>query len=68
MALWQYRKMYLNDTGRKSDDIDLLDDAGKNGWELVGIATNNVAYLKRQMAGREDESGATPITRKRASS
>ena len=30
--------------------LDLLDDAGREGWELVGIAANNFAYLKRLSA------------------
>ena len=69
MPLWQYRKMNLNDTRRKTDDIDLLDDAGKSGWELVVIATNNIAYLKRQVVDRaEEQQPAIPATRKRGSS
>ena len=27
-----------------------VDDAGREGWELVGIAANNFAYLKRLSA------------------
>jgi hypothetical protein len=49
MAQWEYSKLDLNDAPRKTDDIDLLNDAGKDGWELVGILSNNVAYLKRQV-------------------
>lgn len=49
MAQWEYSKIDLNDAPRKTDDIDLLNDAGKDGWELVGILSNNVAYLKRQI-------------------
>jgi hypothetical protein len=44
---WEYLKIRLNDYDRKSDDIELLCDAGKEGWELVAIVPNNVAYLKR---------------------
>jgi hypothetical protein len=29
MAHWEYRKINLNDAPRKSDDIDLLTDAGE---------------------------------------
>jgi len=47
MARWEYRKIPLNDVRPTVDDIDVLNDAGDNGWELVGITTNNVAYLKR---------------------
>lgn len=45
---WEYKKISLNDVSRRADDIDLLNDAGKEGWELVGITINNVAYLKRR--------------------
>jgi hypothetical protein len=45
---WEYRKIDLNQLLRKTDEIDLLCDAGEEGWELVAILANNVAYLKRQ--------------------
>ena len=64
MTRWEYRKIDLNDAPRKADDIDMLIDAGKDGWELVGVTTNNIAYLKRQL-----EDPAAPATvRRRASS
>jgi hypothetical protein len=44
---WEYRKIYLNGHGRRSDDIELLCDAGEAGWELVTVTPNCVAYLKR---------------------
>ena len=49
MADWTYRKIDLNDLPRKRDDIDALNDAGLEGWELVAILPNNVALLKRQL-------------------
>ena len=30
----------------RKDEIDLLNDAGQDGWELVAITDNNVALLK----------------------
>jgi hypothetical protein len=48
MAEWEYRKISLSDSPRRGDEIDLLNDAGREGWELVGISINSVAYLKRQ--------------------
>jgi hypothetical protein len=51
MLQWEYRKIDLNNVPRKLDDIDLLNDGGKDGWELVGIASNSVAYLKRELEG-----------------
>lgn len=47
MPQWEYNKIDLSNVSARSDDVDLLDDAGKDGWELVGITSNNVAYLKR---------------------
>jgi len=41
MMRWEYRKIDLNDVPRRVDDIDVLIDAGKDGWELVGVTTNN---------------------------
>jgi hypothetical protein len=33
MSEWQYRKIALNQAPRRIDDIDLLCDAGEEGWE-----------------------------------
>lgn len=49
MPEWEYRKLDLNNVPRKVEDIDLLCDAGKDGWELAGISPNNMAYLKREI-------------------
>jgi hypothetical protein len=51
MHRWEYQKLDLNDLPRKADDIDILNDTGKNGWELVAITANNLAILKRQIPG-----------------
>ena len=47
MPQWEYSKIDLSNLPPRTDDVDLLDDAGKEGWELVGITANNFAYLKR---------------------
>jgi|RhiMetdeSRZDD1v2_1073273.scaffolds.fasta_scaffold1094153_1 hypothetical protein len=44
---WEYRKIYLGAVPSRTEDIDLLNDVGADGWELVAIMDNNVAYLKR---------------------
>ena len=49
MPQWEYSKIDLNNVPAKSSDLDTLDDAGKDGWELVGITANNCAYLKRPL-------------------
>jgi DNA-binding protein H-NS len=56
---WQYRKIDLNQLPRKTDEIDVLCDAGEEGWELVTILPNNVAYLKRELDEMASE-GAAP--------
>ena len=47
MPEWEYRKIDLNQLPRKTSDIDVLCEAGRDGWELVATLPNNVAYLKR---------------------
>lgn len=47
MAEWEYRKIDLNQQRPRHDDVDILNAAGADGWELVGITSNNMAYLKR---------------------
>jgi hypothetical protein len=54
-VIWTYRKIALNQHHRRGDDVELLCDAGEEGWELVSILPNNVAYLKRKI---EDEPAA----------
>lgn len=54
---WQYTKISLNETARREDELDLLLDAGEEGWELVTITPNNIAYLKRPV-----RSGPAPAT------
>jgi hypothetical protein len=56
---WEYCKLNLTELPRRTDDIDLLNDAGNCAWELVLIAANNVAYLKRRLR----EPAPTPSAR-----
>jgi len=49
MAAWEYRKINLNDLPRGAMDLDLLDKAGGDDWELVVITINSIAYLKRHI-------------------
>lgn len=62
MPEWEYTRINLNEVPRRTDDIDLLNDAGKNGWELVAITTNNIAFLKRSIG----EPARAPVTRRKA--
>jgi hypothetical protein len=47
---WEYRKIDLNLHRPQGDELDLLNAAGAEGWELVGITSNSFAYLKREVA------------------
>jgi hypothetical protein len=49
MPQWEYEKIDLNDLPRRRSDIDILNDAGHDGWEIVTITANAVAYLKRRI-------------------
>ncbi len=49
MPQWEYSKIDLNNVPVKMSELDALDNAGKDGWELVGITENNCAYLKRRI-------------------
>jgi hypothetical protein len=62
MNEWEYSRINLNEVPRRADDIDVLNDAGKDGWELVTITTNNVAYLKRLIG----EPSRVPAPRRKA--
>jgi DNA-binding protein H-NS len=49
VGLWEYRKIALNQLSPKTADVDVLNDGGDDGWELVAILPNNIAYLKREI-------------------
>jgi hypothetical protein len=47
MPEWEYMRIDLNDLSCKTEDVDFLNDAGEDCWELVTITSNQIAYLKR---------------------
>ena len=71
MPEFEYEKVNLNYIPRKGDDIDLLDELGEEGWELVVTTVNNIAYLKRQVGSvdkprtRSTSTPAAPATSQR---
>jgi hypothetical protein len=48
MREWEYREINLSDLPRKISELNLLDQAGEDGWELVVITQKKMAYLKRE--------------------
>jgi hypothetical protein len=43
MPRWEYDKIDLSDIPAKAEALDILNEAGRDGWELVIITRNNVA-------------------------
>ena len=71
MTQWEYSKIDLNNVPAKSSEINVLDDAGRDGWELVRVTANNVAYFKRPLddvAPAEPPRARQPVRRKAAAS
>jgi hypothetical protein len=52
MPEWEYITVNLSDLPRKTSELDVLNDAGEKGWELIAITSNNIAYLKRPIPRR----------------
>jgi hypothetical protein len=49
MSRCEYRKIDLNELAQMGGDIDVLNRAGAEGWELMTITINHVAYLRRML-------------------
>jgi hypothetical protein len=47
MPIWEYRKVHPDASPHAMNDIELLNAAGGEGWEVVHITDTSVAYLKR---------------------
>lgn len=46
--MWEYKKIDLNSPPRKKTAMDLLNEAGQEGWELISVNPLGSAYFKRQ--------------------
>lgn len=62
MKTWEYKKLALNEAARKSNNVDLLCDAGEDGWELVAILPNGIAFLKREVEDWPAEQEQAAVT------
>ena len=60
MTQWEYSKIDLSRINPRSDDVELLNHAGQDGWELLAIAPNNIAYLKRSVQVAAAQRAAPP--------
>jgi hypothetical protein len=47
MSLWEYETLSLSDMPPNTTILDRLNDAGRDGWEVVAIMMNGVAVMKR---------------------
>lgn len=68
MPHWEYDKIDLNDVPARIDELDLLNEVGKDGWELVAITPSNIAYVKRPLDAEPAEVAPppVPVTRRKA--
>lgn len=55
MLAWQYQQLDFKQLPPRVSEIDALNRAGEDGWELVAITVNNLAILKRQTNGSASE-------------
>ena len=49
MPQFEFRKIDLNNTPKKMTDVDLLNEAGTDGWRVTCITPNHVAYMEREV-------------------
>ena len=51
---WKYLTIDLAYLPARTAEIDVLNDVGAQGWELIAIMSNHVAYLRRQVDNPAD--------------
>jgi hypothetical protein len=66
VSQWEYRKFDLSGINPRSDDVELLNGAGLDGWELVTITANNIAYLKRRVPVAAAQKATAPAPKRSA--
>jgi hypothetical protein len=49
MVRWEYHALDLADLPGRVNEVEMLNKAGEDGWELIAIVANHVAYLRRQV-------------------
>jgi hypothetical protein len=63
MRTWEYMTINLCELPIAAQASDALNDAGKEGWELVAITSNGMAYLKRPIGTDAAASARVPARR-----
>jgi hypothetical protein len=58
---WEYRRIDLTASNHGTDEIQRLNVAGEEGWEIVHISADNVAYLKRPIENTGSAKRRTPF-------
>jgi hypothetical protein len=61
MIRYEYVRIDLNQHHPRSDALALLGSAGQQGWRLVCVTANNIAYLIREI----DDPAAPSTSRRR---
>jgi hypothetical protein len=61
MPQWEYMKVDLNALPKNQSDLDALNVAGADGWELVAISNTNQALLKRRKDGSSGPTSPAPV-------
>jgi hypothetical protein len=49
MTPWEYLRLDLASILTRETEVDVLNQAGEIGWELVAITANNIAVFKRPL-------------------
>lgn len=63
---WEYQKIDLNTLRRNETELDVLNAAGAEGWELVAVDMCNMAILKRGVPAAKAARASSPSTTARA--
>ena len=50
MPQYEYKTINLSDTRKRWTEIDLLNEAGADGWRVIHITATGVAYLERMIS------------------
>jgi Domain of unknown function (DUF4177) len=58
MPAWEYTTVNLYELPLATQASDALNEVGKEGWELVAITSNGMAYFKRSTDTKAPRAGS----------